>query len=84
MSEIVERAARACYEALGGADPQATPWPDLRERDKDGFRNQVRVTIDAIREPTEEMRRAFYLLDEARSPTSCIEGWQAMIDAALK
>lgn len=82
MSEMVERAARACYEDLGGADPGATPWPELRERDKDGFRNQVRVTIEAMREPTAAMVNAAdpHGIIMANFETA----WQAMIDEALK
>jgi hypothetical protein len=82
MSEMVERAAMAIYASLGGDDPQATPWPDLREKDKDGFRSQVRVTIEAMREPTPEMV-------DAADPHGIImanfeTAWQAMIDEALK
>jgi hypothetical protein len=72
MSEMVERVARALAEQEGYT---YDPLP---------YDRRACAAIGAMREPTEEMRRAFYLLDEAGSPTSCVEGWQAMIDAALK
>lgn len=41
------------------------------------------AAIEAMREPTDRMRQAFYSLDQPGEPTPCLDGWQAMIDAAL-
>jgi hypothetical protein len=69
------------YEALGGDQPEATPWPALRERDRDGFRDQARAAIKAMRHPTKTMlqagRETMPVIDHSERT------WQAMIDAAL-
>jgi len=57
MSEKVEQVARALYLVpLGGhEDPYAPRWDQLREKEKDSFRDSARAAIEAMRVPTEEM-----------------------------
>lgn len=92
MSEIVERVARAlCDEDLwqcGGSDgtrlnPAMPNWHH--------YRKQARLTIEAMREPTEAMCEAGatyyhdnYQTGHAKEQTAAPDIWRAMIDEALK
>lgn len=69
MSEFAERVARVLAERRGGM------VDDLD-------RENARAAIKAMREPTNEMLRAFY----GNTPTEdwLGEDWKDMIDAALK
>lgn len=76
---------------------QPTPdsfWPDRLDEivsgppfDANGYRSMARAAIEAMREPTNEMLN--YETDTFSIQTNChmcgghLEGWQAMIDAAL-
>lgn len=88
MSEMVDRVARAIYlSPLGGHDdPSAPRWDELRESHKDGFRDNARAAIEAMRLPTEAMVDAADTKDieTCQYCASGQEHWQAMIDQALK
>jgi hypothetical protein len=42
------------------------------------------VALRAMREPSDQMVEAFYMVEWHMEPVSATEGWQAMIDEALK
>ena len=69
MSEMVERVAKAIAEADGDHTVM------------DHHRRRSRAAIEAMREPTEEMKLA--PPDVNFSPSEAEYVWQAMIDAAL-
>lgn len=78
MTDIVERVARAIYEARNG-DGQPymgiiLNWPE--------YLAQARAAIAAMREPTEEMQAAG--AEHVRQVSGGMAGiYRAMIDAAL-
>jgi hypothetical protein len=89
-SELIERAAKAAYEAYyeRAAGLPLAGWDGESEHAKDIARAQVRAVLAAIREPTEAVLRA-----GATWGTLELDGklgrdftplWQAMVDAALK
>lgn len=89
MNEIIERAGKAMYVALGGGDPEATKWDDLRSKDREGFCDQARAAIESIREPSIFMIEAEpddYVgpYNKCNSSAYAKAFWQAMIDAALR
>lgn len=56
MTDMVEKVARAIYEA-DDVWSAAFPWPDMpptREQSADEYRRVARAAIEAMREPTEE------------------------------
>ncbi len=75
MSEMVERVARAVWEAT-----YTSPWgsSSMDAELMEVFRSRAVVAIKAMREPTEAMLRASY------EPGPRGEKWRAMIDEALK
>lgn len=74
MSEMVERVARAMFEADRGGS-----WDDVRENSKAMWRSFARAAIEAMREPTEAMINVGWRsMNDERLP------WEVMIDAALK
>lgn len=77
MSEMVERVAQAIYEGPD-RDIYLTPWPELREKDRDHFIAVARSAIQAMREPTEQM---VFAADWQERGTYA--AWRAMIDAAI-
>lgn len=82
MSEMVERVARATYEARPYGDEHAGDliWDRLEDGWKDRHRDMARAAIEAMREPTDAMVDAAY----GRERTGTERGnWRAMIDAAL-
>ena len=68
MSEMIERVARALYEADGD---DTINWPKL-----------ARAAIAAMREPTEAMLMESSC--NAVETERLVRDWQAMIDAALE
>lgn len=91
MSEIVERAAMALFERdrakpfytkrIFYGDPPCE-WSDLAEPVKDEFREQVRTTIAATREPTDTMIEAGQQFS-TRHSEDVRRRWRAMVDALL-
>ena len=83
MSEIIERVARAAYESLFNGE-----WPDVGTSiSADGFRTAARAAIEAMREPTDEMKNCSEEVHWGYSCHVCgglTEGWYKMIDAALR
>lgn len=81
MSEMVERVARAVYEA---DDPwsDAFPWPDLNESQNspETYRRIARAAIEAMRRPTDEVAVALDRVPGGWGRGAWIEG----IDAALR
>jgi hypothetical protein len=76
MSDMVERVARALYEARGGV------WGEFRsEEGRASWIGVARVAIEAMREPTEPMRVAANAVSNLHET---LEAWDDMIDAALK
>lgn len=83
MTEMVERVARALFEAeYPGGEADEYRW----ERSADAYRDQARAAIESMREPTETMARAALFSNPyvPRDGLIEIEHWKIMIDAALK
>ncbi len=85
MSDMVERVAKAVYEALTyeavGVKPK---WVERGNSLKQGeARKYARAAIEAMREPTDKMAEdgAIEVASTKRGAWFC---WQAMIDAALE
>jgi hypothetical protein len=87
--DVIEKAARA----LAGWTPNVTRWEDVCHDPKDAkalqasYRNNVRVVLLAIREPSEAMVAAGTEdsgIDGYVNDFHPIVPWQAMIDAALE
>lgn len=82
---MVERVARALCVAAGH-DPDSPTCDVFSLDDPDciypwaGFRAQARAAIEAMREPTDEMKAVVYWVENSDLPS----GWRAMIDAALQ
>lgn len=71
MSEMVERVALAIS---GGDDPASI---------LSIHRTRARLAIEAMREPTDQQRNAYYELSH-RTETMFDANWERAIDAALK
>lgn len=81
MIDMVERVAMALASDMEEGFPRYTQqrWDQLTIPARAAFRQRARVAIESMREPTDTMRQAGYLVtvdDE-------VEVYQAMIDAAL-
>jgi hypothetical protein len=72
MSEMVERVAKAMALADGG---NAYWKPYMRE---------ARAAIEAMREPTDNMKFVASNTSLGFSPGDVADGWRLMIDEALK
>ena len=70
---MIKRVAKAISNASG---QPAAYWGD--------FKGQAHEAIKAMREPTEEMMMAYMRVWEDATPHDATQGWQAMIDEALK
>jgi hypothetical protein len=79
MTGMVERVARAIYEAHGVYEPREKPWGSVSQAVKSDYLCEARAAIAAMGEPTEEMMRAG--ARQTGAP-DCI--WRAMIDEALR
>jgi hypothetical protein len=74
-SSIIDRAARALAKAQSGADD----WDSWDEQLREQVRGEVRVVLEAVREPSEVM-----LIDPLPGFGQAMRGiWQGMIDLAL-
>jgi hypothetical protein len=92
MSEMIERVAKAIYEAdgfcLGGWSVDKA-WPADREDVRAKYRQLACTAIAAMRDPTDAMADApdvYAGLDDEYGLTrrQTIPVWQAMVDQALK
>lgn len=79
MSEMIERVARA----ICANDPENYEWEWLTEGGKAHFFESARAAIEAMRDPTDEMRRVGRdkFAEEEGGPMSV---YATMIDAAIK
>jgi hypothetical protein len=91
MSEMVERVARALFEAADGAsesDLVYNSFPDSRATWDKFARAAIGAMREALCSPTEEMREAYHEAEEAPDhPTEChvnARRLRAMIDNALE
>lgn len=88
MSEMVERVARALYEQEDDSSPlyegaaHFYRWDGPNFKGQDYFRRIARIAIEAMREPTDEQRNAYYALSR-RTETMFDAHWERAIDAAL-
>ena len=78
MIEIVERVARAIFADLGWEGVGAHP---SFERDRELWEGAARGAIEAMREPTDEIWKAWVDIGIDQPPD---QYWQAAIDEALK
>lgn len=93
MSDMVERVAKALFRSRYFYPEHEAFWPDRLDElvngppfEADGYRSMARAAIEAMREPTEEMKEAgsaFVYEAWGHGPTIAREAWQANIDAAL-
>lgn len=90
MSEMIERVAKAIYEA-DDVWSEAFPWPTMGsdEQSADNYRRIARAAIQAMRVPTKEMVLAGLNCDAwADNEGNAVEmlsgTFTAAIDAALK
>ena len=84
MSEMIERVARAIYNAaphLHQGEP--IPWEELRGPLHDSALRLARVAIEAMREPTFNMVRVGTQRFDNVSWGDIEECWHFIIDAAL-
>lgn len=84
MNAMVERVATAIYETHLAGDVYATRWQDLRDKQKDGFRDNARAAIAAMREPTEAMRAAGIAGTKGSYDSFTYGAYELMVDEALK
>jgi hypothetical protein len=80
-SEMIERCARAIYEKRNG--PGCSPWANRPKGHKDPYLADARAAIEAMREPTDDMRDAAFDTHFPMSLNQVQEVYRAMIDAAL-
>lgn len=75
MSAMIEKAARAIYEA-DDVWSSAFPWPDMGSDDQsaDNYRRIARAAIEAMREPTEAMHEAAEEISVYYDDFSCGDG----------
>lgn len=85
--KLIDRAARALAVSRGGADP----WETLEMPDKERWRKDVRVVLEALREPDERMAEAGTEIIRSVSPAETVTAhhndavntWRYMIDTLL-
>lgn len=90
MSEMIERVARVIHEnhafdSIG----EHTPWDEVNDvfsHAQDDYRKVARAAIEAMREPTQEMKDVGLRDPGSGGPDPGYETevWQAMLDEALK
>lgn len=84
MTEMIERVARAIYEKRNGAG--CRPWTRQNAAYQAPYLDDARAAIEAMRIPTEAMRKAYNDEDiVGYSPDPCNHDlvWKTGIDAAL-
>ena len=74
-NDMIERVARAIYEGRNGSG--CKPWAHQPKAHQEPYLKDARAAIEAMREPTPEMERV------GAEELMSLEGWQAMISAAL-
>jgi len=82
---IIERAARALWEADGSPTIAVMPSPNQTvayRPDWPKYYEKARAVLLAIREPSEAMRSAA-IANNGIGPHTATVVWQAMIDAAM-
>jgi hypothetical protein len=96
MSEMVERVAKAIFDAWAQAEGAETTWEELVEaQGKDGYAHskkhykmavdEARAAISVMMEPTDDMENAGWeQLPDLPDDWSPISAYQRMIEAALK
>lgn len=85
MSEMIDRVAKAIYEA-DDVWSEAFPWPVMGSKDQspDEYRRIARAAIEAMREPTKAMRLAIAAADwQGSTDMNWDDGYRVMVDAAL-
>lgn len=85
MSEMVERVARAIYETWARNRSVTEPWDEVRRLGHsiaEEAMSEARAAIEAMREPTDEQRNAYYELSH-RTETMSDAHWERAIDAIL-
>ena len=85
MSEMTDRVAKAIYECephINAGEPIA--WDDLQGPLRRVALIAARAAIEAMREPTPEMRLAVQCREENYLDPGQVDEWAVMIDAALK
>lgn len=87
----LERAARALHRARIARQhpkPDNYPWEDLSRRDQGLLRADAWAVINAIREPSDEMKRVGSAVTrgagDERYWADGVGAYEAMIDALLK
>jgi hypothetical protein len=78
MSEMVDRVAEALWVA--NSKDRFGKWGGLEGQWKDKWRADARAAIEAMREPTYDMRFGDDVKEWPEDAAAC---WKAMIDAAL-
>lgn len=79
MSEMIERVARAIHESSS-----KWPWAGMSNMNKDDRRKDARAAIEAMREPTEEIRDAWAAHAARTDGAASARGYHdAMIDASI-
>ncbi len=82
MSEMIERVAKALYLWQEGK----SDWDAAEPESKEDAREAARAAIEAMREPTEDMKQCSEEIHWNYSCHVCgglTEGWHKMIDHAL-
>lgn len=81
MSEMIERVAKRLF--LSRYSECEEYWPDnlvsVTVETADSYRDYAREALQELREPTEDMKAAYYVDNYGDYAT----GWHAMIDAAI-
>ena len=92
MTEMLERIARA----ISNARNDGMPWDEIPPRYKPVYFNAARAAVEAMREPTTEMWRAYIIahgydpdemadaVDKQLIGVGAKRDWYTMIDAILR
>jgi hypothetical protein len=85
MSEMVERVARAIYDA-GQMRFHTEPWDTRIAETQENYRALARAAITALREPIEAMMSSidWSEYEHEFGPAEARLIWETFIDAALK
>ena len=83
--DMVEKVAKSVYEKRNG--PGCLPWAHQTKGHRDPYLADARAALEAMREPTGAMIEAgMHKPFPGEAPRldddTCLETWQAMIDAA--
>lgn len=78
MAEMIDRVARAIYEA----SPHNKPYSLLTRFQRDKLETEARSAIQAMREPTPEIEAAYLKTCDESGACLWKTAWRVMIDAA--